>query len=171
MIIFSPMPRNQTRAAAALVLAACTLPAQSTANWNAVKALAPGAQIRMEAAPRTMTGQIRSATDDAIVLLSGAGEETVMRSQVTRIAVKKPGHRKRNVLIGLGVGGGVGLGIGLAAKSCSGFGCIGAGDVEAGAPPILAALGAIVGAVLPTGGWRDIYYLPAPRAPAGAKGP
>jgi hypothetical protein len=123
----------------------------------------------MEAAPRNMSGQIQSVSDDAIVLRDAAGEETVMRSQVTRIAVKKTGHRKRNVLIGLGVGAGVGLGIGLGASSCKGFGCLGAEIVEVGAPPIFAILGAIVGAVFPTGGWHDIYDSTIPHAPIGAK--
>lgn len=157
MIFLWPMSTSQTRAAAIFVLAVSTLAAQSAADWNTVKALAPGTQIRLQAPPRKLAGKIRSVTDDTLVLQSGAGEQTVMLSQITRIEAKKTSHRKRNVLIGLGVGAGIGLGIGLAARSCSGFGCIGHTAVEAGAPPVFAVLGALVGAVLPTGGWRDIY--------------
>jgi hypothetical protein len=157
--------------AAIFVLAASTLAAQSAADWSAVKALAPDARIRVETPSRKVTGQIQSVSDDAIVLRSDAGGETVMRLQVIRIAAKKAGHRGRNVLIGLGVGGGVGLGVGLSARSCKGLGCLGSTAVEAGAPPIFALLGAIVGAVIPTGGWRDIYYAPVAGPPAGAKAP
>lgn len=151
------MPNTQVRSATLLVLAAGTLLAQSAADWNVVKGLAPGTQIRTEAAAHKVSGQVESVGDDAIVVRTGAVRETATRSQITRVAVKKPGHRKRNILIGTGVGAGLGLGVGLAAKSCTGIGCIGSTAVEAGAPPVFAALGAIVGAVLPTGGWRDIY--------------
>jgi len=147
----------QIRAGTVLVLAASTLLAQPAADWNVVKGLPPGTRIRTEAAAQKITGEVDSVGDDAIVVRTVAGQKTMTRSQITRLAVKKPGHRKRNVLIGLGVGAGVGLGLGIAAKSCTGFGCIGSTAVEAGAPPVFAALGAIIGAVLPTGGWRDIY--------------
>ncbi len=154
------MHASLIRAAVVSTLAASTLTAQSGTDWNTVKALAPGTQIRMETAPRKVSGQLLSVSDEAIVVRSGGREDSVRRSEVTRIAVKKPGHRKRNVLIGLGVGAGAGLGIALAVNSCHGIGCIDSGVIEAAAPPILAVLGAIVGAIIPTGGWREIYRIP-----------
>jgi len=150
---------------ALLAVAASMLSAQSVTEWSAVKALNPGARIRVETAPRKLSGEFRSASDDALVLRAGAGEETVVRSQVTRIAVRKPGHRKRNAIIGLGVGAGVGLGVGAAARShCTGF-CINpvSNGVVVGAGAAAGGLvGVVVGAIIPTGGWRDLYHAPVP---------
>ena len=118
MTHFLAMIRIRTRAAAVLVLAVTTLLAQPSADWNVVKALTPGTRIHVEVRPRTVSGQVRSVSDDAVVLQSGAGEETIARSQVSRLAVKQRGHRKRNVLIGLGVGVGAGAGIAVDASTC-----------------------------------------------------
>jgi len=149
-----------------LALGAAVLAAQPVTDWNAVRALGPGQRIRVETTPRAIQGEFRSAGEERIVLRSGAGEETVERSRVTRVAVKKPGHRKRNALIGLGVGIGAGLAIGAAVRNrgCTGF-CIqpvsnavilGAGATAGG------LIGVVAGAVIPTGGWRDIYFSRAP---------
>jgi hypothetical protein len=154
------MLRILFRAATLAFLAASTASAQS-ADWGVVKALAPGTQVRAEAAGRKVTGQILSTSDSAMVLRTRAGEQTVLRANAGRVAVKKKGHRGRNVLIGLGIGTGAGLGIGLAARShCSGFclnpvsnGLVVGAGIGAGA-----VIGGAVGAIIPTGGWREIYY-------------
>jgi hypothetical protein len=144
-----------TRVVALLLLAASSLAAQS-ADWAVVKSLIPGTQVRLEA-PHRLSGQIRSVSDDALVLRSGGREETVPRTQVVRLDVKKRGHHKRNALIGALVGAGVGAGIAAKSASCSGFDCIGSRAVEVGAPVGLGALGAVIGAVIPSGGWRQVY--------------
>ena len=151
-----PMPKVAIQAVAVCVLVASTLVAQS-ADWNVVKSLAPGTQIRIEIGPGKLRGQLRSVSDDAIVLSSNAGEETAMRSQVKRVAVKKVSHRKRHVLIGLGIGAGAGAVLTIAASACHGFGCIGAVAFEVAAPLTFGAMGALVGALIPAGGWREIY--------------
>jgi hypothetical protein len=153
------------RALLLLALATALLPAQS-ADWSAVQALRPGERVRVETTPRPISGQFQSASEDRIVLRAGGSEQSVERSRVTGVAVRKPGHRKRNALLGLGVGVAAGLGIGAAARnhSCTGF-CIqpvsnavilGAGATAGG------LAGVVVGAVLPTGGWRDVYFSRAP---------
>ncbi len=158
------MPALQSRVAILLV-AAATLAAQSTADWSAVMALPPGARIRVEAPPRKLSGRLLSAAADAIVVRSGAREERVARSQISRLDARRNSHRKRNVLIGIGIGTGAGLGLGLAARtSCTGF-CISpvSNGVVVGAGIAAGALvGGIVGAVLPTGGWREVYRSPLP---------
>lgn len=146
------------RFAAALALLVATAAAQPTAaSWDSVKALTTGTDVRILAGPRTVRGKVYRITDDTLAVTSGKGQEMFTQQDVSRVSVKKPGHRKRNALIGLGIGAGVGLGIGLSASSCTGLGCIGADAVEIGAPLALAVVGTAIGAVIPTGGWREIY--------------
>ena len=146
------------RFAAGLALIMATAAAQTTAaTWNSVKALPAGSEIRIATGPRTVRGKIDRITDDALTVTSAKGQEMFTQQEVSRVWVKKPGHRKRNALIGLGVGAGVGLAFGIAALSCKGFGCIGASAVEIGAPLAFGVVGTAVGAVIPTGGWREVY--------------
>src|SRR5450631_761343 len=106
------------RALAVLLLAAVTVAAQPPiTNWNDVKTLPPGTDIRVErSGAGPLRGQLQSATDESLVVDSGKGQEMFTRQQVTRVSVKGISHRGRNTLIGLGVGAGVGLGIGLGAR-------------------------------------------------------
>jgi hypothetical protein len=146
------------RALAILFLGALTAAAQSPLqNWANVRTLAPGTEVRVEpsSAP-PVRGQLRSGTDETLVVTSGKGEEMFTRLQVARVSIKKQGHRRRNTLIGLGVGAGVGLAIGLAAR-CTGICFVPNGAVAAGATVAVAIVGSVVGAVLPTGGWREVY--------------
>jgi hypothetical protein len=80
------------------------------------------------------------------------------RDEVSLVSAKKPGHRKRNALIGLASGAGAGLIIGVAARNGSG----GLGPnldnvVTAGMTVAGALVGSIVGVLIPTGGWREVY--------------
>ena len=101
-----------------LAVVATTLVAQTNvADWNTVKVLTPGTQVRINAGSRTIRGEIDRATDDVLVVTSGRGQETVDRQQVSVVSVKKPSRRKRNTLIGLAAGAGGGLAIGIAARA------------------------------------------------------
>jgi hypothetical protein len=143
---------------AAVFLTASILAAQPAADWNIIMKLPPGEQVRVEATSRKLNGQLQSVSDDMIVVRSGAGEETLMRPEVTRIALKKPGHRKRNTFVGLAAGAGLGLAIALVStRTCAFAACFDEGTVMAATPPAVAGLGAVVGAAIPTGGWREIY--------------
>jgi hypothetical protein len=137
---------------------ALTAPAQSPAQgWNNVKALAPGTDVRINLNSRTVRGKLQSATDDSLAITSDKGPEMFARPDVARVSLRTKGHRLRNALIGLGVGAGIGAGVG-AASSCNH--CISpiskdeAIGIGAGG---LGALGAIVGALIPSGGWREVY--------------
>jgi hypothetical protein len=78
--------------------------------------------------------------------------------QVSSVSAKKPGHRMRNVLIGLGAGTGAGLGIGLGVKSTpTQLQIVPNSAVVGGATAAGAAIGILDGAVIPTGGWHEIY--------------
>ena len=88
-----------------------TVAAQTNAtNWNTVKALTTGTDVQIAASSRTVRGKIDRVTDDTLVVTSGKGQEMFTQAEVTQVSVKKPGHRKRNTLIGLAVGAGAGLG-------------------------------------------------------------
>jgi hypothetical protein len=146
------------RLAAALLLLAATVAAQTnSSNWNSVKALSAGTDVRITHASRTVSGKIVSATDETMVLNSGKGDETFQQQDVRRVSLKKKGHRTRNALIGLGVGAGVGFGLGAAADAnCSSF-CFGGNLGKAIFTPLGAIAGVLVGVLLPSGGWREIY--------------
>ena len=153
------VPQSVCRLAALLALVAAHLTAQTSVNnWNTVKALTSGTSVRITAGSRTVSGKVDRITDDALVATSEKGEEVFDRQQVSVVSIKKPSHRQRNALIGLAAGTGVGLGIGLAARSRSGqLEIVPNGAITAGCAVAGALLGTIVGVVIPTGGWREIY--------------
>jgi hypothetical protein len=60
-------------------------------------------------------------------------------------------------LIGLGIGAGVGFGVGAGASTCREL-CIGGKRLpEEVFTPLGAILGGIIGALIPSGGWREVY--------------
>jgi hypothetical protein len=153
--MFPPAPI--CRLAAALVLMTAALAAE-TNNWNAVKALVPDTNVRITSGARVVNGKVVRITDETVVMASGSGQEMFTRDEVSLVSAKKPGHRKRNALIGLASGAGAGLIIGVAARNGSG----GLGPnldnvVTAGMTVAGALVGSIVGVLIPTGGWREVY--------------
>lgn len=152
-----------TRALGVLLVFAFVAAAQSPAqNWDNVKALAVGTLVRIAVGSRTVDGDLQNVSDDSLAVNSVKGQETFMRQEVVRVSVKKSDHRRRNALIGLGIGAGVGALLGAAAScnSGGGFFCISKPSegtlVGIGAFGVGAA-GALVGVLLPTGGWRGVY--------------
>ena len=144
------------RIIAVFFLLAATAAAQTTAaSWNTVKALTPGTDVRILNGSRTVSGKMEGVTDDAIVIRSRKGQETFKQPDVIRLSLRTNGHRARNGLIGLGVGAGVGLGVGAAADASCGSFCrnLGKGVFT----PAGAIVGLAVGALIPAGGWREIY--------------
>lgn len=142
-----------------LVLMAAIAAAQNnTARWDTVKALPPDSNVRVSAGSRIVSGKIVSVTEDSLVVASGNGQEMLNRQEVSLVSAKKPGHRKRNALIGLAVGAGTGLAVGLASRQGSGgFGPNLDGAVTAGTTVAGALVGSLVGVLIPTGGWHEIY--------------
>ena len=149
------------RAAAFLFVFALAAAAQSPAqNWNNVKALAIGTNVRVLAGSRTVGGQVQGVTDDSLAVDSGKGQEMFAQQQVIRVSVKEKGHRGRNTLIGLGIGAGLGAAAGLEERTEGSrplpLGRSKALNAAIGAVP-LGLIGTLVGAVIPTGGWREVY--------------
>lgn len=152
-------PQFVPRMSVLLALLTTTLAAQTNvADWNTVKALTTGTQVRISAGSRTVQGEIERSTDDVLVVASRKGQEMFDREQISGVSVKKPSHRKRNTLIGLGVGAGAGLGVGIATRPSSGQWEIISPDVVAAGLVAAGAIGGtLVGVIIPTGGWREIY--------------
>jgi len=144
-----------------------SLPPKS--DWANLRPLTPGAEIRVSATgQQTIRGTLRSVNDDTLIVGQRQGEKTLARSMVTSVSVKKKNRRIRHMLIGLGAGaaGGLAAGAGLdSAFPCRymDLGCVPEPNVgkypsaKEIVTPIGAVLGLGVGALLPTGGWREIY--------------
>ncbi len=142
-----------------LAVVATTLGAQTNvADWNTIKALTTGTQVRITAGSRSVRGEIERTTDDILVVTSGKGQEMFDRQQVSVVSVKKPSRRKRNTLIGLAAGAGGGLAIGIATRPGPGqWEIVSSEAVTAGLVGAGAIVGSLVGVIIPTGGWREIY--------------
>jgi len=147
----------------ALALTALCLPAlpQSTTNWDAVKALAPGAEIRISPKGHgNVKGKVENVTEDSILVQSGKRNRTVLRGDIVRLDVRlsrRKKHIARSTKTGAIVGAGIGLGFGLlcsAAVGSDGAVCYIAVPVGAG---LYAGLGAAIGVISPAGEWREIY--------------
>ncbi|MGD0227031.1 MAG: hypothetical protein ABSF71_32290 [Terriglobia bacterium] len=137
---------------------------KNQANWDKLKQLSAGQEIQVvQNDAKSSRSTFRSVTDEAIVVSTATGEQTVSRQNILRVSSKEKGYRKRNALIGAGIGAGAGLGIGAimdAHDKCSqGVFCLNIlpnGGKEI-VTPLGAIVGAIIGTVLPTGGWHEIY--------------
>src|SRR5208337_1603407 len=132
--------------------------------------LTPGQEIRVVMNNvKSYRGKFESLSDDGITLRQAAGEQTLPRKDVLRVSWKGQSHRTRNAVIGAVVGAGVGLGAGLGADhviwnnaNCTVPAlCRGSGPPNPHwaliGTPVVGLAGALIGAVVPTGGWSDIY--------------
>lgn len=126
-------------------------------GWVTVKQLAPGEQVKIVLnGGKSHRGVLQSVGDDAIAIGTG---ESFQKQDVRRVLVKKRGHRGRNALIGLGIGAAAGLASGAAIDSdCSKTSIICTGNRgKAILTPVFGVLGLGIGAVVPSGGWREVY--------------
>lgn len=151
------------RASLILALAIAALSSHLCAaqsEWSVVRQLTSGQELKVvlkEGGSRR--GSFESANDSSIVVRSGNSEQTLSRDQVRRILLKSKGHRKRNALIGAGVGAGAGLGLGASIdNNCSSTSIVCTGNKgKAILTPVFGLLGAGIGALIPSGGWREVY--------------
>ncbi len=158
-------PRNRSfRFSLALVffglLTSSSLCAGQNPAWDILKQLAPGQQIRVVLNDsKSYKGEFQSITDDVIVLHAKGGDQTLARQSVKSVSSRRPGHRGRHALIGAAIGAGAGLGFGAAVDAdCSPQSVICTGNKgKAIGTPVLGLLGAGIGALLPTGGWQELY--------------
>ena len=128
--------------------------------WNNLKQLSPGQGIRVVLnSKKSFKGQFQSVTDDAIIIRADRADRTLSRSSVQQVSSRRIGHRGRHALIGAAIGAGAGLGVGAAIDNdCTrtSFMCTG-NKGKAILTPVFGLLGAGIGALLPSGGWQEIY--------------
>ncbi|MGJ5817981.1 hypothetical protein [Paludibaculum fermentans] len=130
-------------------------------NWSNLSGLTAGSEIRVTlAGGQQLRGFLLRVTPESVLLNATTSQETLARAAILRVALKKPGRRGRNTLIGLGIGaaGGLAIGAGIDARSNSGGWFQNAGKGVIG--PLGAILGTVVGVAWPTGGWKDVYRVP-----------
>jgi len=129
-------------------------------DWGSLKQVAVGQTIKVAVKGGTSSqGDFQSATEDALVLRVAGGDRSLDRETVRRVSIKTNSHRGRHALIGAAIGAGAGLGTGIAIDNdCSPNAIVCTGNKgKAILTPALALLGAGIGALLPAGGWREIY--------------
>ena len=135
---------------------------QARDSWDNLKSLATGQQIQVVLNDaKAYTGQLHSVSDEGLVIRTGGGEQTVERQNILRVSSQGKSHRGRNALIGLAVGAGAGVAVGVASPElgqgkCAQGSCFNAESAALGGF-VGAAIGTGLGAVLPTGGWHDVY--------------
>ena len=147
-----------------LLALAPALVAQSRTNWDSVKQLGAGQEIRIVLTDGVeVRGVFLSATDDVLTFATPKSQEALTRIMVAKVFSRGKKHGWRNFLIGFGAGAGGGLIVGAItdAKTCQPtpfLGCfLGPNIGKVVFTPLGALVGGIVGALLPTGGWRDVY--------------
>jgi len=128
----------------------------SQRNWDNLKQLATGQEVRVVLNDaKSYSGQFQSVSDEALVVRTAAGEQTFTRESVLRVSAKAKSRRGWNELIGAAIGAGLG-GVAVGMDCHYGREGCGAAGVFFGVP-FAAGLGAGFAAVIPTGGWHDVY--------------
>src|SRR5438552_17437502 len=115
-------PRLVCLTAIFVVMAATAAAEVNATDWNTVKALATGADVRITAGSRTVHGKVLRVSDESIVLALGKSQEMFPQQDVLRVRLRGDSHRGRNSLIGLGGGAAIGAIAGAAThEDCTGF--------------------------------------------------
>ncbi|HXN53561.1 MAG TPA: hypothetical protein VN943_16635 [Candidatus Acidoferrum sp.] len=136
-----------------------SLRAADNSDWANLKQLTPGQKAKVSLRDgKSYQGDLQSVSDDALVIHSASGDQTLPRQTVQRVSIKRNGHRGRHALIGAAIGAGAGLGFGVAVDNCSPTVIICTGNKgKAILTPAFALIGAGIGALFPVGAWQEIY--------------
>jgi hypothetical protein len=137
-------------------------PKSTQANWENLKQLASGQQIRVVLNDaKAYTGQLHSVSDQGLVIRTGGGDQTFERQNILRVSAQGKSHRGRNALIGLAVGAGAGVVVGVASPELGQGKCAQGSCINAESAALAGFVGAVagtgLGAAMPTGGWHDVY--------------
>ncbi len=158
--MMKPLKRFSLPAAlvTAFALSAAAQQSKAVAQWANLNGLENGSEIRVVlASGQTLHGFLQSVGPDSLTMSATPSREA-LRQDVKAVSVKRPGHRRRNVLIGLAIGAGGGLGAGAAVDRSSHGWFPNLGKEVC--TPLGAIIGAVVGVAIPTGGWRIVYRAP-----------
>jgi hypothetical protein len=150
-----------TLLAATLAATAAAQRVKPVANWANLNQLVAGAEIRVTLANgKTLRGFMQFVTPESLAINATTSQETLSRKDIQRVALKRPGHRGRNTLIGLAIGTGAGLAAGAGVDSQANHSDWFPSAGKVVFTPLGAIIGTVVGVALPTGGWRDLYRAP-----------
>jgi hypothetical protein len=139
-----------------LLMPAFAMPESPQGSWNNLSQLTSGQKVRIVLnGAKAYMGEFRSVNESGIVVRGAAGEQVFDRQNVRRVSTKGISHRGRNALIGAAVAGGIGAVGGGACDYREVIPCGGSGAAMIGA--VSAGWGALVGALIPTGRWHDVY--------------
>jgi small nuclear ribonucleoprotein (snRNP)-like protein len=125
-------------------------------DWDNLNNLNPGEQIRVVLKDaKSYQGEFKAVDGQGITLQRAAGAETFAQKDVHRVFVKGKNHLARNMVIGGAIGAVL---FALPAALAIAHN----GDMPAtpsGAVPwvVFVPMGALVGAAMPTGQWREVY--------------
>jgi hypothetical protein len=164
VLFMNRTPRHIFLTALLAATLAATAAAQQTkpiANWTNLNQLVTGVEIRVTLTTgKTLRGFVQRVTPESVAINATTSQETLSRQDIRRVAVKRPGHRGRNTVIGLAIGTGAGLaaGAGVDSQASHSDWFPDAGKVVF--TPLGAIIGTVVGVALPTGGWREVYRAP-----------
>lgn len=165
---YMPNPTVLSRMIVLLPVMAIAAAQSAPSNWDNVKTLAPGTQVRVASGASTpgkskpIVGMVESVTDNDLVIMQGAGPRSFPRAQITSVSVRKQRRRVRNTLIGLGVGAAAGIAIGVGvgaaqAHNCQKLLCGFAVPIDAaGIGAVGLVAGTLTGAFWPAG-WQVVY--------------
>jgi hypothetical protein len=130
-----------------------TDPRNGNANWDNLKNLAPGNEIRIVLNDaKSYEAKFQSVNDDAIVVRLATGDQAFTRQSVLRVSSKRTSHRGRDALIGVGIG--VVGALAIDASVCEDC----TAGTWAGDTVGCGLLGAAVGALVSKGAhWHDVY--------------
>jgi len=143
-----------------MLIAGQSLRAVQKSDWSSLKQIAAGQTIKVTVKDGTSSqGDFQSATEDALVLRVAGGDRSIARDAIQRVSLKTSSHRGKHAIIAAAIGGGAGLGAGIAIDNdCSPNAIVCTGNKAKGIlTPAFALIGASIGALLPAGGWREIY--------------
>ena len=144
------------------LIAGPLLGAVEKSDWSSLKQIAAGQAIKVTVKDGTSSqGDFQSASEDALVLRVAGEDRSIARDTVRRVSLKTNGRRGKHALIGAAIGAGGGLGAGIAIDNdCSATSIVCTGNQgKAILTPVFALLGAGIGALLPAGGWHEIYRV------------
>ena len=140
---------------AILLLGASAWSQSVDTDWQLVQAIPEGQSIRVHTEGRKHDGQLASASPSAInINLRKGGQVSVPRNEVTHVYTRSESHRGRNTLIGTAIG----VGLGIASYATFGQMLRNEGVDNTGMQIVVsAAIGAGIGAALPSRGFKKIF--------------
>ena len=155
-------------AAMVAILCKAGQPSDKT-DWGNLGQLAQGDQTRVVLNDgRSFRARFETFTEEVVVVSVATGRETFARGNILRVSTPGRPHARRNVVIGMAVGAAAGAG--AVALACRHTEC--KGPVEGIGALFGIPVGALVGGVMPTGRWHEVYRaastpVAAPRSQAG----